>query len=112
MQAIIEQHIAAVNAFDTDAIADTFADDAMVYDVRREFWGKAAIRAWIAKDITGANVTMKVTEVIERGDETVVRAQYDGTYDKTSLPAVLILTNYFRTEHGKIKTLAIVSLQA
>jgi ketosteroid isomerase-like protein len=112
MQAIIEQHLAAVNAFDTDAIVDTFADDALVYDNRRELWGKAAIRAWIAKEIVGDHVTMQVTEVIERGDQTVVRARYDGTYDKTNLPGELILTNYFTIAAGKIKMLVTVRVQA
>ena len=112
MQAIIEHHLAAVNAFDTDAIADTFADDALVYDNRREFWGKPAIRAWIAKEIVGDRVTMQVTEVIERGAQTIVRAKYDGNYDKTNLPDVLILTNYFTIEAGKIKMLVTVRVQA
>ena len=108
---IIATHIAAVNAFDTDAIADTFADDALVNDNRREFWGKPAIRAWIAKEIVGDKVTMQPTEVIEHGPETVVRAKYDGTYDKTNLPAELILTNYFRVERGKIATLIVIRNQ-
>ncbi|HEX4451195.1 MAG TPA: nuclear transport factor 2 family protein [Kofleriaceae bacterium] len=112
MQAIIANHIEAVNAFDIDAIADTFADGALVNDNRREFWGKAAIRAWIAKEIVGDKVTMRVTEARERGDEAVVRARYDGTYDKTNLPAELILTNYFRVEGGKIKTLIVIRNQA
>ena len=41
---IIAQHIAAVNAFDTNAIVSTFADDAFVNDNHREFWGIDAIR--------------------------------------------------------------------
>jgi len=41
---IIAQHIAAVNAFDTDAIVSTFADDAFVNDNHREFRGIDAIR--------------------------------------------------------------------
>jgi ketosteroid isomerase-like protein len=112
MQAIITRHIEAVNAFDTDAIVDTFADDALVNDNRREFSGRAAIRAWIAKEIVGDSVTMQVTETRDRGDEAIVRARYDGTYDKTNLPAELILTNYFRVDNGKIKTLIIVRNQA
>jgi ketosteroid isomerase-like protein len=43
--------VAAVNAFDEDAIVATFADDALVNDVRREFWGKDAIRRWVRKEI-------------------------------------------------------------
>jgi ketosteroid isomerase-like protein len=36
-----------VNAFDTAAIVATFADDALVNDNHREFWGTDAIRAWV-----------------------------------------------------------------
>ncbi len=108
LNGVLASHVAAVNAFDTDAIVATFADDALVNDVRREFWGRDAIRAFIAKEIVGASVTMEVTEVIERGAETVVRAKYDGTYDKTNLPLELILTNYFTVRDGKIVTLIII----
>ncbi|HEY4243132.1 MAG TPA: nuclear transport factor 2 family protein [Kofleriaceae bacterium] len=111
MHPIIERHIAAVNAADLDAIAATFADDAFVYDNRREFWGQAAIRAWLAAEIVGDHVTMAVTEVLERGGVTVVRAKYDGTYDKTNLPDELILTNYVTVEAGRIQTLVTVRVQ-
>ena len=36
---VIGEHIAAVNAFDTDAIVATFAEDAYVNDNRREIVG-------------------------------------------------------------------------
>ena len=36
---VIADHIAGVNALDTDAIMATFADDAYVNDARREFTG-------------------------------------------------------------------------
>nr|HEX4317138.1 nuclear transport factor 2 family protein [Kofleriaceae bacterium] len=107
---VISRHIAAVNAFDVDAIVDTFADDALVYDNRRELRGKPAIRAWVAKELVGDRVTMAVTEVIARGRETVVRARYDGDFDKTNLPAELILTNYITVDDGKIRTLVTVRL--
>jgi hypothetical protein len=51
---------------------------------------------------------MQVREVIEHRGETIVRAAYDGNYDKTNLPKELILTNYFRVEAGKIVSLIIV----
>ena len=109
MHKIIEDHISAINAFDTDAIVATFAADALVYDVQRELWGTEAIRAWVAKDLTGAHVTVEVTEVREHHGTTVVRGRYDGTYDKSKLPpGELILTSYFRVEDGKIVELYIV----
>ena len=54
---------------------------------------------------------MAITEVREHGTETIVRAKYDGTYDKTNLPAELVLTNYFRVERGRIATLIIIRNQ-
>jgi ketosteroid isomerase-like protein len=112
MHKIIEDHFAAYNRFDTDAIVATYASDALVYDVNREFWGADAIRAWVAKDITGERVTIEVTEVREHHGTTIVRGRYDGTYDKSKLPpGDLILTNYIRVEGGKIVEMHIVRVQ-
>jgi hypothetical protein len=41
---VLAGHITAVNAFDEYAIVATFADDALVNDAHREFWGREAIR--------------------------------------------------------------------
>ena len=109
---IVAEHIAAVNAFDTDRIVNTFARDAYVNDNRREIWGADAIWKFVNKEFVGDHVTMEVLEVIDHHGDIIVRAKYDGTYDKTNLPEELILTNYFTVEAGKIKTLVIVRLQA
>jgi hypothetical protein len=104
----IADHIAAVNRFDLEAILATFADDALVNDAHREFWGRAAIARWVAKELVGDKVTLEVTEVVEHYGETIVRGRYDGLYDKSKLPAELILTNYFRVRDGKIVELFIL----
>jgi hypothetical protein len=104
---IVAEHVAAVNAHDEDAIVATFAADAFVNDVHREFWGADAIRRWVAREIVGDKVTLEVTEVIAHYGETIVRGRYDGEYDKTSLPDELILTNYFTVLDGKIVSLIV-----
>jgi hypothetical protein len=106
---VLAEFIAAVNAFDEDAIVATFASDALVNDVHREFWGREAIRRWVAREIVGDRVTVAVTEVLDNHGDTVVRARYDGDYDKTNLPDPLILTHYFTVRDGKIGTLIIIS---
>ena len=112
MHKIIEDHFAAYNRFDGDAIVATYAPDALVYDFNREFWGIDAIRAWIAKEIVGDRVTIEVTEVREHHGTTIVRGRYDGTYDKSKLPpGDLILTSYIRVEGGKIVEMYIVRVQ-
>jgi hypothetical protein len=92
---IVAEHIAAVNAFDAERIVATFAPDAYVNDNRREIWGTDAIRAFMAKEFVGDHVTMDVREVIDHYGDIIVRARYDGTYDKANLPDELIMTSYF-----------------
>ena len=105
---VIADHIAAVNAFDTDAIVATFAPDAYVNDARREVSGVDAIRRWVEKEMVGDHVTMEVREVVDHYGDTIVRARYDGTYDKTNLPAELVMSNYFSVRDGKIVSLAVI----
>jgi SnoaL-like domain len=105
---VLAEHIAAVNAFDEDAIVATFADDALVNDAHREFWGRETIRRWAARELVGDRVTIAVTEVLDHHGDTIVRGRYDGDYDKTNLPDELILTSYFTVRDGKIATLIII----
>ena len=105
---VVAGHIDAVNAHDEDAIVATFAADALVNDAHREFWGAEAIRRWVAREMTGDQVTIDVTEVIEHHGDTIVRGRYDGTFDKTNLPEELILTNYFTVRGGKIASLIVI----
>src|SRR6201993_479872 len=105
---VLSEHIAAVNAFDEDAIMATFADDALVNDAHREFRGSEAIRRWVAREMVGDRVTIAVTEVLDHYGDTIVRGRYDGDYDNTNLPDPLILTHYFTVRDGKIVTLIVI----
>ena len=111
LPAVVAEHLAAVNAFDTERIVATFAPDAYVNDNRREIWGTAAIRAFVAKEFVGDHVTMEVREVIDHYGDIIVRARYDGTYDKANLPDELIMTSYFGIRDGKIVSLAVIRNQ-
>jgi hypothetical protein len=108
---VIAEHLAAVNRFDLDAIVATFADDAYVNDNRREIAGTDAIRRWVAKEMVGDKVTLEPVEVVDHYGDTIVRAKYDGTYDKTNLPDELIMSNYFSVRDGKIVSLAVIRNQ-
>ena len=105
---VVAEHLAAVNAFDTERIVATFADDAYVNDNRREIWGTDAIRKFIAKEFVGDSVTMEVREVVEHYGDVIVRARYDGTYDKTNLPDELVMTTYFGIRDGKITSMTVI----
>src|SRR6201995_1714155 len=108
LQGVAADHIAAVNAFDTEAIVATFADDALVNDNHREFWGTDRIRTWVAAEMVGDRVTIVPLEAFEHHGMTIVRGRYDGDYDKTGLPDELILSNYFTLTDGLITSLLVI----
>ena len=108
LSGVAAEHIAAVNAFDLDRIVATFAPDAYVNDNRREIWGVDAIRAFMAAEFVGDHVTMEVREVVDHYGDIIVRARYDGTYDKTNLPEELVMTSYFGVCDDKITSLTII----
>jgi ketosteroid isomerase-like protein len=108
---VVAEHIAAVNAFDVDRIVATFASDAYVNDNHREIWGVDRIRRFFEREFVGDHVTMEITEVVEHHGDVVVRARYDGTYDKTNLPDELIMSSYFGLRGDKIISLAVIHNQ-
>jgi hypothetical protein len=108
---VVAEHIRAVNAFDTDAIMATFTADAYVNDNHHEIRGAEAIRRWVEKEIVGDHVTLDPVQVLDHYGDVIVRGRYDGDYDKTNLPPVLILSNYFSLRGGKIVSLVVIHNQ-
>jgi hypothetical protein len=108
LPAVIEAHIAAVNAGDLDALTATFADDAL-FTAQAQARGIAAVRILLAKEFIDDHVTFEVRDVIDHHGDFIMRIEYDGTYDKTNLPDPLIMTNYYSLRGDKIITLAVIS---
>ena len=105
---VIAAYVKASNAADTAAFLGVFTDDALVNDVQREFWGKAAIGKWAEREIFGAKVTMEVVRAVDHYGDLIVTAKLDGDYDKTGLPDPLLLTFYFTLRGDKITKLIIL----
>jgi hypothetical protein len=105
---VVAEHIAAVNAFDTDRIMATFAPDAYVNDNRREIAGTDAIRKFVDKEFVGDRVTMEVREVVDHYGDIIVRARFDGDYDKANLPDELVMSSYFSIREDKIVSLTVI----
>ena len=105
---VVADHIAACNAHDLEAWMATFAPDAMVNDIQREFIGTEAIRGFVDKEIFGPKVTMAVHRAWDRHGDVTVHAKLDGNYDKTGLPDPLILSFYFSLRGDQITQLIIL----
>lgn len=105
---VARRFVDGVNAFDVDAVMRTFVPDAVVNDNQREFADAESIRGWVATEIVGDRVTMEVLDTDDRSGVTVLRARYDGDFDKTDLPDELVLTNYIVVRDGLITGLFII----
>jgi hypothetical protein len=105
---VVAEHIDAVNALDTERIVATFASDAYINDNRREIWGIDAIRQFVAKEFVGDHVTMDIREIVDNYGDIIVRARYEGTYDKTNLPDELVMSSYFAIRGEKIVSLTVI----
>jgi hypothetical protein len=86
----------------------TFAENALVNDQLRDYWGKPAIREWAQRDIINVRLTMNVTQVINHYGNFIVTANVDGNYDKRGLPDPLVLAFYLMAQSDLIVQLIIL----
>jgi hypothetical protein len=105
---LVAAFVEATNSFDLERLMVTFADDALVNDQLRDYWGKAAIRGWAERDVIGEKLTVAVTRVVKHYDNFIVTADIDGNFDKRGLPDPLVLAFYFMPHDDLIIQLIIL----
>jgi hypothetical protein len=105
---LVAAYVRATNSFDLERLMVTFAEDALVNDQLRDYWGKPAITEWAKRDIIGERLTMNVTKVINHYGNFIVTADVDGNYDKRGLPDPLVLAFYFGVQSDLIVQLIIL----
>jgi SnoaL-like domain len=104
----VAAYVEATNSFDLERLLELFADDALVNDQLRDYWGKPAIREWAERDIVGQRMTMAVTTVIEHYRNLIVTANIRGQFDMTGLPDPLVYAFYFTPHDDRIVQLIIL----
>jgi hypothetical protein len=105
---LVAEYVEATNSFDLERLTATFAEDALVNDQLRDYWGKPAIRDWAKRDIIGERLTMNVTKVINHYGNFIVTANVDGDFDKRGLPDPLVLAFYVTAQSDSIVQLIIL----
>jgi proline iminopeptidase len=102
-------HLDAVRALDAPAILGTFTDDALVNDLGREFLGREALGPWIDQEYLTLQLTMEFVEAFAHDDVVVLRARYDGTFDRAALglPDEIVLTSYIVLREDRIATMIV-----
>lgn len=105
---VVLTYIGAMNSFDLVTLLSTFAEDGLVNDQLRDYWGREAIAEWAARDLVGERVTMAVVKIVEHYGQVIVTAHVDGDYDKRGMPEPLVLAFYFSACCDKIVQLIIL----
>jgi hypothetical protein len=98
---LVEAFVDATNSSDLERLLVTFADDALVNDQLRDYWGKADIKCWAERDIIGEGLTIAVTKIVKHYENFIVTANIDGNFDKRGLPDPLVLAFYL-TPHADL----------
>jgi hypothetical protein len=105
---LVAAFVDATNSVDLERLMVAFADDALVNDQLRDYWGKAAIRRWAERDIIGERLTIAVTKLVKHYDNFIGTADIDGNFDKRGLPDPLVSAFYFTPHDDLIVRLIIL----
>jgi hypothetical protein len=105
---VIASFLMALNRADADGMGALFREDALVNDQLRDFWGRPAIEAWIAREVIADNLRIDVMQMFQHYRVTTVTGAVTGTFDKTALPDPLILNLHFSIFDGQIARLFIL----
>lgn len=96
--------IQAKNNHDSDALITCFTSNAVVHDEGEEFRGTTAIKEWGDRVIKKYQVTLNVTDVVERDHETVATVLVSGNFDGSPIS----LDFHFTLSGDKISELKIL----
>ncbi|CAG9221516.1 conserved hypothetical protein [Paraburkholderia sabiae] len=105
---VIASFLLALNRADAGGMGALFREDALVNDQLRDFWGRPAIEAWIAREVIGDNLRIEVMQMFQHYRVTTVTGAITGAFDSTGLPDPLILNLHFSIFDGKIARLFIL----
>ena len=98
-------YIAAENRGDTEAMAECFAEDAVVRDEGRTIKGLAAIKRWKAETRRKYQHTVEPLASVQEGDKTIVTNRLTGNFPGSPIELQFI----FRLDGDKIASLEIHS---
>lgn len=80
LPAAIDAYFQASNSGDPDAIAEAFAEDALIHDEGEDLRGRELIRDWARKTRSQYNFTSVPTAITSSGDDVTVTSVVSGTF--------------------------------
>jgi uncharacterized protein (TIGR02246 family) len=103
LPAAIDAYFQASNSGDPDAIAESFAEDALIHDEGEDLRGRESIRAWAHKTRAKYSFTSVPNAITSNGDDVTVTSLVSGSF-----PGSPITLHYdFTLRNGEIIHLVI-----
>jgi ketosteroid isomerase-like protein len=101
----IAVYIAAENRGDTEALAQCFAEHAVVRDEGKTIEGLAAIKQWKAETTKKYQHTVEPIASVQKGDKTIVTSRLTGNFPGSPIELEFVFT----LDGNKIASLQILS---
>jgi hypothetical protein len=98
-----------VNEGDIASASSLFAEDGLVNDQLRNFWGREAIGKWLERDIFAMRVQLEITEERRHYGVTTLTAEITGEFEGLALEtAPMVVELHFTMSKSKIARLLIL----
>jgi ketosteroid isomerase-like protein len=95
---IITNLLVAQEKYDSEAFAENFSDDAVVYDEHQTYFGKKEIQKWNETTNTKYKTKYEALEISTGGEKIRMLIKVSGTFDGSPIT----LTYHFETKNEKI----------
>jgi hypothetical protein len=105
-QPIIE-FVSAINRHSTADVLQTLGQNVVITDEGQTYQSIEEARTWCDEKCVAAMITLRMIDVSEVGDETIVAFEIDGSFDKSGLPDPFLMDFYFTIKDSKVIRLSI-----
>ena len=107
-RAVVTEFVRAVNAGKIEALVELFAEDALVNDQLRNFWGRGAIDEWLRREIVAVNVELDVLAIRKHYDVVMLSAGIRGDFESPCAAQPMGFDLHFTLHGSRIVRLLIL----
>ncbi len=100
--------VQATNAHELETLAALFADDALVNDQLRNFWGRDAITSWLAREIVGEKIELEARKVGKHYGVVMVNAEIRGDFEAPRVARPMVVDLHFTVRDARIVRLLVL----
>ena len=106
--AVVAEFVRATNSGELASLQALFAADAQVNDQLRNFWGADEIAGWLATEIVGERVELRLLRIRKHYDVVIAAAEISGEFEAARTAQPMAVDLHFTVQGTKIVRLLIL----